>query len=463
MNGRPVSPTPAGAGLGTRPRFPHVHCLCGRGAGVYADPTPTPKSTAGPKGTRQLCRRELCPAQPPGTGSGAPGLLRTWRAHTLIDTAPGLGEGGGGGCWGGTAEELGFGEPSLRQSRTKASARQLPSPADKGSGGRMSHPHCPPALSRPWARGGLNSAALSESGRTAHYHTAGLVNRPAGRKVRRAGVRSSGWAFRPGGEAGTHPWPCDPRAGHLLWRHRRLPGRRRQAPRAPACGSAPPPALTRSCCRAGTQAGDQPGPSHIKGSPASRAAPARMEPQRGWGRRGGARGCRRPPGPVGTRRNVPSSARPPAQRVPPVHPAWLSAQPGARGGGGGGVLLGAQAAGDPPPPCPPGPGCLLCANGSWGGSSMCRPGPPAPGRPGSSPPNPTPVVTSLGHRLSAKGVAGWLHPQPLHTHTALPEPGRHPGAAARTDTHQPPARSRHLGPGMPWEAGPARADAPAAG
>lgn len=170
----PCVPTPAGAGLGTRglrdhgrhahsppfsrPRFPHVRCLRGRGAGVYPDPTPPPSRQLGPRspgscaGTSRVGR----PAQPPGNR-----LQRTWRAHTLIDTAPGLGEGGVGGWGGGTAEELGFGKPSLHQSRTKASARQLPSPGDKGSGGRMSHPHCPPALSRPRARGAGRGAALT--------------------------------------------------------------------------------------------------------------------------------------------------------------------------------------------------------------------------------------------------------------------------------------------------------------
>lgn len=109
----PCVPTPAGAGLGTRglrdhgrhahsppfsrPRFPHVRCLRGRGAGVYADPTPPPSRQLGPRspgscaGTSRVGR----PAQPPGNR-----LQRTWRAHTLIDTAPGLGEGGVGGLGG---------------------------------------------------------------------------------------------------------------------------------------------------------------------------------------------------------------------------------------------------------------------------------------------------------------------------------------------------------------------------
>lgn len=59
-------------------------------AGNYADPTPTPTATAGPKVTGQLCRHE-----PGGAAQRQVTARRTWRAHTLIDTAP-AGAGGGG-------------------------------------------------------------------------------------------------------------------------------------------------------------------------------------------------------------------------------------------------------------------------------------------------------------------------------------------------------------------------------
>lgn len=211
----------------------------------------------------------------------------------------------------------------------------------------------------------------------------------------------------------------------------------------------PTPPSTPSCCRAGTPGWRQAWPSHIKGSPVPAGPPpARMEPPRGWGRRGRgrARSCRRPPGLVGTRRNVPSSARPPAQRVPLVHPAWLSAKPGAQGGCSeyrqqGTPHLHARQV--PDAFCvPTGPGedlaCAGLAHSAQPGTGAHLGSPPAPGRPSSSPPNPRPLWSQAwDHRLSAEGRAGWLHPQPLHTHSPADSPGR----PARTDTHQPPARS----------------------
>lgn len=68
-------------------------------------------------------------------------------------------------------------------------------------------------------RAGLNSAALSESGRTAHYHTAGLVNwaglgeRSGGKGC---GHRSAVLWAGPSSGGPPHPWLCDRRAGHLL-------------------------------------------------------------------------------------------------------------------------------------------------------------------------------------------------------------------------------------------------------
>lgn len=148
-------------------------------AGTPADPTPhvgswAPRSLGGCAGTSQVGR----PAHPPG--NRLPACPAHLAGHTpLLTQRPacrrgqrgwgGGGTGGGGRLW-----------EAKSQSGTKASAGRLPSPG----GQRARREDESPGIVRqlcPGPRGegrraGLNSAALSRSGRAAHYHTAGLVN-----------------------------------------------------------------------------------------------------------------------------------------------------------------------------------------------------------------------------------------------------------------------------------------------
>lgn len=148
-----------------------------------------------------------------------PALCTPGGEHTRIDTAP---RPAGGGRGGGQAEEVGLGRPSLNQPGTKAAAGRLPSPRGQRPGGRMNHQ----ALSTGFVpaagegrRAGLNSAALSRSGRAADYHTAGLVNwaglgsRSGGRG---AATAPQSWGLSPQATTPPHPRPCDWRAGRLL-------------------------------------------------------------------------------------------------------------------------------------------------------------------------------------------------------------------------------------------------------
>lgn len=108
------------------------------------------------------------------------------------------------------AEEVGFGKPNLNQSGTKASAGRLP-----GAGGQRARREGEsPGIVRqlcPGPRCEGNSAALSGSGHTAHYHTAGLVNWAG------LGTRSGGQGCGhspavpqagPSGQGPSHRWPC---------------------------------------------------------------------------------------------------------------------------------------------------------------------------------------------------------------------------------------------------------------
>lgn len=303
----------------------------------------------------------------------------------------------------------------------------------------MSHRHCPrfvPPRARGAGPAGLNSAALRRVAALPITIQLAWLSGRAGREVLRLGLG-------PGGGAGTHPWPWDLRAGHLPWRHRRFVGRRRQAARAPACrpASAPPPTTPPSI----------PLWRHIKGSPVPAGSP-----RPGWSLRGGGGDGAGPelPAPAWAGRHTEecSLLRPPAQRVPRVHPAWLRAEPGPRGA--------ARSTGSrgPPTSMPAGPRLpsvyqrvlgriwhvqawptVHTQGPTWG--AHLHLGGPAP------PPNPRPQwPQAWDHRLGAKGAAGWLHPQPLHTHSPPHGARQTPrgGPHAQTRTSPPPA-PQHLG------------------
>lgn len=129
---------------------------------------------------------------------------------------------------------------------------------------------------------GLNSAALSRSGRAAYYHTAGLVN------WARLGARSGGQGCGhnaavlragPSSRGSPRPWLCDHQAGHLLSQSshccslempsvrrdeagsRNVPQPKHQCPRHPSRPACP------SCLGKETGLEDRPGPSHIKAPP----------------------------------------------------------------------------------------------------------------------------------------------------------------------------------------------------
>lgn len=174
------------------PQFPHmqsgaqVPTLSGSGLGAQEDPTPyhpTPYLDSWAQGQPAAApARARCGAPPTRqvTGSGCPAHLA--RHTPLLTQCPACGRGGG---WGGQAEEVRFGKPSLNQSGTKASAGRPPSTG----GQRARREDESPGVVRqlcPGPRCEGNSAALSGSGRTAHYHTAGLVN------WARLGTRSGG-------------------------------------------------------------------------------------------------------------------------------------------------------------------------------------------------------------------------------------------------------------------------------
>lgn len=353
----------------------------GRGGGSSGrTPTPPPTTaTAAPKVTgRRLPARARCGAPPTRqvTARGPP--CAPGRHTPLLTQCPACGRGRA------QAEEVGFGKPNLNQSGTKASAGRLP-----GAGGQRARREGEsPGIVRqlcPGPRCEGNSAALSGSGHTAHYHTAGLVNWAG------LGTRSGGQGCGhspavpqagPSGQGPSHRWPCGQPAKPVAFPEPKQPpgfsgdadksaglGRetaqaphrdqRSLRPRGPA-----PPATALAHRRALPEAASklwlcQPGSS----------TPARIALQKkGGARRGGARRCRRPPGPVGTRGGM-FLPLPPAQRVPPSAPrrAECRAQPG------GGCCEPGQQETAPAPPWPPGPGFILGTNEHKGGARVCRP------------------------------------------------------------------------------------------
>ena len=174
--------------------------------GLGKDPHPSPNyRAAAPKVTSGSCSgtsQVRCPAHPPGNRSRppcAPG------GHTpLLTQCSACGRGRA------QAEEVGFGKPNLNQSGTKASAGRLP-----GAGGQRAHREgeSPGTVRQlcPGPRCEGNSAALSGSGHTAHFHTAGLVNWAG------LGTRSGGQGCGhspavpqagPSGQGPSHRWPC---------------------------------------------------------------------------------------------------------------------------------------------------------------------------------------------------------------------------------------------------------------
>lgn len=108
--------------------------------------TPQPQQLRPRSSRRGEARARWC-ASPACQVTGSRPAPCTWRAHTLIDTAPGLPLGG---CWKGRgqagwregqAEEVGFGKPSLNHSGLgqRPSLGGCQALADKGPGGRMNH------------------------------------------------------------------------------------------------------------------------------------------------------------------------------------------------------------------------------------------------------------------------------------------------------------------------------------
>lgn len=102
--------------------------------------------------------------------------------------------------------------------------------------------------------------------------------------------------------------------------------------------------------------------------PSTGPPPARITLRKGGGgRRGGARSCRRPPGPVSTREGMflPPPARPARAACRTL--AWQSATPGRLGDA-------QQRRQSNPPPKPPILPFLLCTKGSQGNPGVCKPG-----------------------------------------------------------------------------------------
>ena len=374
--------------------------------GSRRTPTPTPAhATAAPKVAGQQLRRHepgAAPRPPPGNARGPP-----WAPgeHTpLLTECPACGRG--------RAQAEGSQISISRGQRPPLGGCQAL--ADKGPAGRVSHRHCPPALSR---------AALSGSGRTAHYHTAGLVN------WARLGTRSGG--------AGVWPQPRSPpgctlrtaprTADRVASLPRRLPSQSQSSPQGF------PETLTSLRGWAGKPHGltaphkgqrprlglaDRPRSRPRRSSSYASLAPPPLPGSlygSGGAQWGGVRSCRRPPGPVGTRGGM-FLPLPPAQRVPPSAPrrAECRARPG-----GGCCERREQETPPPPTSVTAGPGVLLgtngtregpacaglmqCVLGSWGTHLGCL---PSPGRPGSrSSLSPAPGTRS-GEAASWAGLGG---------------------------------------------------------
>lgn len=284
---------------------------------------------------------------------------------------------------GGQTEEVGFGKPSLNQSGTKASAGRLPSPGGQRARREDESPGIVRRLClRPRSEGrraGLNSAALSRSGRAAHYHTAGLVNWAGpGEGSMGQGCGHSTAALRAGPPCPRH-WDPSARSPCLsLRKHRRsqeAPTGRRVEEGNCGCPSPPEaqhqPPHPHHCSGKEIQVGRQSLPKATSRLYLCqhRATPARIA-LRKWlgGMRGGARSCRHPPGPVSTRGGMFLPPAGPPSACHPAHQARLNANPGAWWG------VGALSTGSRRPPT------HLHAHqtsisfyGSKGGSSTCKP------------------------------------------------------------------------------------------
>lgn len=162
----------------SRAQVPHLSAIWAR-AHAFTRPggggwglTPQPRQLHPRSSRRGEARARWC-ASPARQVTGSRPTPCTWRAHTLIDTAPGLPLGG---CWKGRgqagwregqAEEVGFGKPSLNHSGlgTKAFAGRLPSPGGQRARREDESPgivrQLCPGLAGEGRRAGLNSAELS--------------------------------------------------------------------------------------------------------------------------------------------------------------------------------------------------------------------------------------------------------------------------------------------------------------
>lgn len=183
----------------------------------------------------------------------------------------------------------------------------------KGPGGRMNHQPLSASFVLGWAS--LNSAELSRSGRAVISIQLAWLTGPAGREVLCTGVWVRPWVTL----AWTSSVPY--RAGFLY--HNSQPG----SGRSPVVNTVV--AEKDSCPQTHSRA-----PEQLVQFPRGKLFPIHRRPcsgpqprlhlarlghplpglhcERGGGRRGGARSCRRPPGPVGTREGMflPPPARP---------------------------------------------------------------------------------------------------------------------------------------------------------
>lgn len=115
-----VSPCIQSGGSSAQPEWKQSWGLC--------RPHPTPHVDSWAQGRlAAVLARARWGAPPTCQVTGSRPALHTWRGHTpLLTQQPACGRGQR--VVGGQAEEVGFGKPSLNQSRTKASAGRLPSP-----------------------------------------------------------------------------------------------------------------------------------------------------------------------------------------------------------------------------------------------------------------------------------------------------------------------------------------------
>lgn len=190
--------------------------------------------------------------------------------------------------------------------------------------------HQPLSASFVLGRAGLNSAELSRNGRGCHFHTAGLVNWASwARGPVHRGVATGHTARGSGPPSAVCP------IGQVSPSPRSLPSSvrspvvsavvlRKNSGSRPASGNPCSPAQKRKPLHTCRPPCPRPQPRlHL---PRHRATPCQPEllcGRRG-GSRGGARSCRRPPGPVRTRERMflPPPARPARAGCPTL--AWQS-------------------------------------------------------------------------------------------------------------------------------------------